>query len=109
MSTNSDILVKQEVVLFDYSQYNVIMHDNDVTSFEEVVFILCAVFGKSESEAEALTRQIDSQGSAVCGVYDEEIADTKITMVEETKQALISMVPHRRDAIAALKVSKEQI
>lgn len=57
--------------------YNVILHNDDVTTFEFVILILMEIFNKSQEEATKLTLQIDNQGKAIAGTYPHEIAITK--------------------------------
>ncbi len=59
------------------SRYKVILHNDDYTTMEFVIFILKEVFRKSGDEAEDLMLKIHHEGEAVCGVYIYEIADTK--------------------------------
>jgi ATP-dependent Clp protease adaptor protein ClpS len=63
--------------------YKVILLNDDITTFEFVIFLLKEVFGKSEEEAINLTLKIDREGSGVAGRYPYEIAVMK---VEETHQ-----------------------
>lgn len=66
----------------DYpSMYRVIMHNDDVTTFDFVVSVLTSVFFKSEDDAQALTMAIHERGSAVVGVYPLDIAQSKVAKV----------------------------
>ena len=68
------------------SMYAVILHNDDYTTFEFVVGILTGIFGMDVSEAISLTTEIHNKGSAVCGVYPLEIAETKVKMVHESSR-----------------------
>lgn len=59
------------------SMYNVIMHNDDVTTMDFVVMLLCRVFRKSEQEAESTMLKIHHEGSAIVGSYFKDIAETK--------------------------------
>ena len=61
--------------------YKVLLHNDDYTTMEFVVFILSEVFRKSESEAIRIMLQVHHQGMGVAGVYTYEIAETKVTKV----------------------------
>jgi ATP-dependent Clp protease adaptor protein ClpS len=63
-------------------KYRVILHNDDYTSMEFVVRVLMDIFGKSSDEAEALMWRIHEKGSAICGVYTFEIAETKAEQVK---------------------------
>lgn len=57
--------------------YNVILHNDDVTTFDFVILVLMEIFNKNQEEATALTIQIHEQGKAIVATYPYEIAITK--------------------------------
>lgn len=57
--------------------YKVIMHNDDVTTMDFVVYILQRVFRKPLQEAEALMLKVHIEGSAVAGIYSRDIARSK--------------------------------
>lgn len=63
--------------------YKVLLHNDDYTTMEFVIFILQSVFGKTEDEATAIMLTVHKQGHGVCGVYTYEIAETKAQKVTE--------------------------
>ncbi|MBC7172532.1 MAG: ATP-dependent Clp protease adaptor ClpS [Polyangiaceae bacterium] len=62
--------------------YRVLLHNDDYTTREFVVFVLNAVFHRSESEAVRIMLHVHHTGVGVAGVYTHEIAETKIQTVE---------------------------
>jgi len=60
-------------------RYKVLMHNDDYTTMEFVIEVLMGIFRKSESEAVRLMHTIHHENYAVCGIYTQEIAETKIT------------------------------
>lgn len=70
-----------ETEIREPSMYRVIMHNDHYTTMEFVVMVLMSVFHKSEEEASRLMLQIHNSGSAVCGVYILDIAQTKVNHV----------------------------
>ena len=58
-------------------QYAVIIHNDDVTSMDFVVEVLCKVFHKSPVEASNLMMEVHNQGQGVAGVFTYDIAITK--------------------------------
>ncbi|ATX79333.1 ATP-dependent Clp protease adaptor protein ClpS [Mariprofundus aestuarium] len=62
--------------------FRVVMLNDDFTPMEFVVDIMIRFFHKSEEMANTLMLQIHHQGSAVCGVFPRDIAETKIHQVE---------------------------
>lgn len=57
--------------------YNVILHNDDVTTFDFVILVLMEIFNKNQEDATALTIQIHEQGTAIAGTYPYEVAITK--------------------------------
>lgn len=68
-------------------KYKVILKNDDFTTMEFVVFVLKAIFSKSEQEAEKIMFDIHNNGSAVVGVYPEEIATTKVALCMSTAKS----------------------
>ncbi len=66
--------------------YKVLLHNDDYTSMEFVVFILQNVFHKSETTAYRIMMAVHQQGLGVAGVYTYEIAETKIAQVTHMAQ-----------------------
>jgi ATP-dependent Clp protease adaptor protein ClpS len=67
--------------------YKVLIHNDDFTSMEFVVFILQNVFGRSESEAIRLMLNVHNEGVGIAGVYPYEIAEMKVVKVTNLAQA----------------------
>ncbi len=61
--------------------FKVILHNDDYTTMGFVVEILEAVFFKPPAEAYRIMMKVHTEGSAVCGVYTHEIAETKVAAV----------------------------
>ena len=82
---NDDTLViikpKTETKLEKPKLYRVILLNDDYTPMEFVVAVLQHVFGKAGQEAVYIMLQVHNHGSAVCGVYTKEIAETKMNQV----------------------------
>ncbi|MCQ2205010.1 MAG: ATP-dependent Clp protease adaptor ClpS [Bacteroidales bacterium] len=58
--------------------YQVVMHNDDVTTMEFVVMVLCVVFNKSEADANDLMMQVHNNGMAIVGEYSLDIAESKV-------------------------------
>ena len=63
-------------------QFAVFMLNDDYTTWEFCVRIICAVFHKTVEEADTITHDIHTKGKGLCGVYSFEIAETKALTVE---------------------------
>lgn len=58
--------------------YKVIIYNDDFTTMEFVVYVLMAVFFKSENDANQLMLKVHRSGSAVVGFYTYDIAMSKV-------------------------------
>ncbi len=67
--------------------YKVLIHNDDYTTMEFVVFVLQKVFQHEEGEAMRVMLQVHVQGVGVAGVYTYEIAETKVAQVESLARA----------------------
>jgi ATP-dependent Clp protease adaptor protein ClpS len=63
-------------------RYKVVLHNDDYTTMEFVVFILMSVFHRSETDAVQIMLHVHKNGLGVAGVYTREVADTKVAQVE---------------------------
>lgn len=67
--------------------WKVILHNDDFTTMEFVIHVLEVVFNKPPLEATDLMLQVHHRGMCVAGVYTYEIAETKVTTVEQMARA----------------------
>ena len=67
--------------------YKVLLHNDDYTTMDFVVLVLRAVFHRSENDAIRIMLQVHNQGVGVAGVYTYEIAETKVSTVEQMARA----------------------
>jgi ATP-dependent Clp protease adaptor protein ClpS len=63
--------------------YKVILHNDDYTTMEFVVYVLREVFLNGETEAVRIMLQVHTRGEGVAGVYTHEVAEMKVTRVTE--------------------------
>ena len=74
--------LETDLALKEPEMYRVLLHNDDYTSMDFVVEILVKIFHKNHQEAETIMIRIHEKGSAVCGVYSYEIAQTKAEQVK---------------------------
>ena len=61
--------------------FKVLLHNDDYTSMEFVVFILEQIFHKNAADAEKIMMAVHQMGVGVAGVYPYEIAEAKVQKV----------------------------
>jgi ATP-dependent Clp protease adaptor protein ClpS len=61
--------------------YEVILLNDDFTTMEFVVKVLQLFFNMTKQTANKIMLKIHNDGSAVCGVYPYEVAETKVMEV----------------------------
>jgi ATP-dependent Clp protease adaptor protein ClpS len=67
--------------------YRVLLHNDDYTTMEFVVYVLSTVFQKSEADAFRVMLQVHTQGIGVAGVYTYEVAEMKVERVTQLARA----------------------
>ncbi|EDM26733.1 ATP-dependent Clp protease adaptor protein ClpS [Lentisphaera araneosa HTCC2155] len=60
------------------SRFKVILHNDDYTPMDFVVYLIMSVFHKTEDEAAQLMLTVHVKGKAICGIYPKEIAENKV-------------------------------
>ncbi|HEX8774303.1 MAG TPA: ATP-dependent Clp protease adaptor ClpS [Pyrinomonadaceae bacterium] len=67
--------------------YKVLIHNDDFTTMDFVVFVLQTVFQRTEAEAVRVMLQVHTQGIGVAGIYTYEVAEMKAAKATELAQA----------------------
>ncbi|GAB4570407.1 MAG: ATP-dependent Clp protease adapter ClpS [Haliangiales bacterium] len=81
------LALKERVRTKKPSMYKVLLHNDDYTTKEFVVWVLQSVFQKSESEAVQVMMHVHSNGVGIAGVYTHEVAETKVAKTMNLAQA----------------------
>ena len=71
------ILTEGDVRLEKPPLYKVLLHNDDFTTQEFVVFILTTIFRRTEAEAVTIMLKVHNEGIGVAGIYSYEIATMK--------------------------------
>ncbi|MDD5056268.1 MAG: ATP-dependent Clp protease adapter ClpS [Sideroxydans sp.] len=61
--------------------YKVVLLNDDFTTMEFVIEVLQLFFAKSTEQAMQIMLKVHNEGSAVCGLYPRDIAETKVSQV----------------------------
>lgn len=70
-----------DISLKEPGMYKVILHNDDYTTMEFVVFILTEIFNKKEEDAQGIMLDVHKKGFGVAGIYVYDIARTKVEQV----------------------------
>lgn len=63
--------------------YKVILLNDDYTTMDFVIQVLQTFFAMNRERATQVMLKVHQEGSAVCGVYPKDIAETKVAQVSE--------------------------
>jgi ATP-dependent Clp protease adaptor protein ClpS len=63
--------------------YKVLLHNDDYTTMEFVVFVLQSVFHHDETKAVQIMLHVHRSGIGVAGVYTREVAETRVSQVSD--------------------------
>ena len=72
-----DVLTESETKLEKPKLFKVLLHNDDYTTMEFVVFVLEYVFNRSEPEAFTIMLKVHNEGLGIAGIYPYEIANMK--------------------------------
>ena len=65
------------------AMYKVLLHNDDYTTMEFVVYVLQAIFHLDETKAVQIMLHVHKSGVGVAGVYTREVAETRVSQVED--------------------------
>lgn len=82
ISFDEEVLTDRKTKLKKPKLYKVILHNDDYTTMDFVIFILQYVFKRTEAEAFSVMMKVHNEGIGIAGVYPYEIA---IIKSEKTK------------------------
>ncbi len=74
---DGDVLTESKTRLEKPKLYKVILHNDDFTTMEFVVFVLQYVFNRSDAEAFTIMLKVHNEGLGIAGIYPFEIANMK--------------------------------
>ena len=74
---DGQVLTRKRVKLREPGMWKVLLHNDDYTTQEFVVWLLKTLFRKSESEATVIMLAVHKAGLGVAGIYTKDVAETR--------------------------------
>ena len=74
---DGEVMTESETKLEKPKLYKVLLHNDDFTTMEFVVFVLQYVFNREEAEAFTIMLKVHNEGLGIAGIYPYEIANMK--------------------------------
>ncbi len=84
---DEQVVTESETRLKKPPLYKVLLHNDDFTTMEFVVYVLQSVFSLDESQAVHIMLKVHLEGVGIAGVYTFEVAEMKAAKVAELAQA----------------------
>jgi len=73
----SEVTTKLRPKLEKPKLFKVVLHNDDFTTMDFVVFVLEYVFNRTDAEAFTIMLKVHNEGSGVAGIYPYEVANMK--------------------------------
>lgn len=80
---SSAVLAPERIQLRPPRLYKVVLFNDDYTTMDFVVEVLQRFFDMNREQATQIMLKVHNEGSAVCGIYSRDVAETKVTQVSE--------------------------
>ena len=83
--------------------WRVLLHNDDFTTQDFVVWVLESIFQKPHAEAFAIMLSVHQSGMGVAGVFTHDVADTKVKATERLAEE------HEFPLLATMEVETEHV
>ena len=104
---NESVLTESRAVekLQPPAMWRVLLHNDDYTTQEFVVWILETVFNKPPAEAFAIMMRVHQMGLGIAGIYTRDVAETKVNSTRQLAEqheypVLVTMEPEPQEQSA---------
>lgn len=74
---DTDVLTESDTKLEKPKLFKVLLHNDDFTTMEFVIYVLKSVFHRSDTDAFTIMMKVHNEGVGVAGIYTYEIAQMK--------------------------------
>lgn len=78
-----DLDVEDEISTEEPKLYKVLMHNDDYTPMDFVIFVLKKIFNKNEADAHQIMLDVHNKGVGIAGVFSFEVAETKVMQANQ--------------------------
>ena len=78
----TQVVERTEQKLERPKRWKVLLHNDDYTTMEFVVWVLMSVFHHDETSATEIMLHVHKNGMGVAGVYPRDIAETRVGQVD---------------------------
>lgn len=78
-----DLDLENEILTQEPKLYKVLIHNDDYTPMDFVIFVLKKFFNKSEELAFKIMLDVHNKGLGIAGIYTFEVAETKSMQVNQ--------------------------
>ena len=72
-----EVMTESEIKLEKPKLYKVLLHNDDFTTMEFVIFVLQYVFNREDADAFSIMLKVHNEGLGIAGIYPYEIATVK--------------------------------
>ena len=77
IDNGTEVIEETDVRLEKPKLYKVLLHNDDFTTMEFVVFVLQYVFNREDAEAFTIMLKVHTEGVGIAGLYPYEVASMK--------------------------------
>jgi len=77
----SNVLAPERAKAKPPKMYKVLLFNDDYTTMEFVIEVLQRFFAMDQERAQQVMLKVHNEGSAICGIYSRDVAETKISQV----------------------------
>lgn len=77
LDDGTEVIAENQTKLEKPKLFKVILHNDDFTTMEFVVFVLQYVFSKNDASAFTIMLKVHTEGMGIAGIYPYEIANMK--------------------------------
>jgi ATP-dependent Clp protease adaptor protein ClpS len=77
IDNGTEVIEETDVKLEKPKLYKVLLHNDDFTTMEFVVFVLQYVFNREDADAFTIMLKVHTEGVGIAGIYPYEVAKMK--------------------------------